>query len=55
MCGRYELTTEFKNLPVLLKKDLPEGFNRNYEKQTLIVLQILRSTKHQNERFIRGK
>ena len=36
MCGRYELTTEFKNLPAVLKKDLPRGFEENYAQQVLI-------------------
>ena len=36
MCGRYELTTEFKNLPSVLKKDLPKGFEENYAQQELI-------------------
>ncbi len=36
MCGRFELKTEFKDLPSVLKKDLPKGFERNYMKQELI-------------------
>ncbi len=36
MCGRYELTTEFKNLQSVLKKDLPKRFKENYAKQKLI-------------------
>ena len=36
MCGRYELITEFKKLPALLKKDLPKDFSNNYAKQNLI-------------------
>ena len=36
MCGRYELTTEFKDLPSVLKNDLPKGFKENYAQQTLI-------------------
>ena len=36
MCGRYQLKTEFKNLPNLLKKDMPRGLNQRYEQQLLI-------------------
>ncbi len=36
MCGRYELTTEFGNLPAVLKKSLPMGFEKNYAQQELI-------------------
>ncbi len=36
MCGRYELNTKFKNLPAILKKDMPRGLKQNYEKQKLI-------------------
>ena len=36
MCGRYQLKTEFKNLPDLLKKDMPKGLSQRYEKQVLI-------------------
>ncbi|KGG15584.1 MULTISPECIES: SOS response-associated peptidase [unclassified Prochlorococcus] len=36
MCGRYKLTTEFKELPTILKKNLPKGFEQNYAKQELI-------------------
>ncbi len=36
MCGRYELTTEFQNLPAILKKDQPNGFSKNYAQQQLI-------------------
>jgi len=36
MCGRYELITKFEELPSLLKKDLPKGFEQNYSKQELI-------------------
>ena len=36
MCGKYELTTEFKKLPAVLKKDLPKGFQENYAQQELI-------------------
>ena len=36
MCGRYELTTKFKELPSLLKKDLPKGLKSHYAEQELI-------------------
>ncbi len=36
MCGRYELETEFNKLPDLLKRDLPKGFEENYQPQTSI-------------------
>ncbi len=36
MCGRYELTTEFKNLPLVLKRELPKGFKENYAQQKSI-------------------
>ena len=36
MCGRYELITSFENLPSLLKKDLPKGFQEKYAQQDLI-------------------
>ena len=36
MCGRYQLKTEFKNLPDLLKKDIPNGLGERYEQQVLI-------------------
>jgi len=36
MCGRYELTIEFENLPSILKTDLPKGFEENYAQQELI-------------------
>ncbi len=36
MCGRYELTTPFERLPILLKKNLPIGFESKYSEQVLI-------------------
>ncbi|MFL0727624.1 MAG: SOS response-associated peptidase, partial [Prochlorococcus sp.] len=36
MCGRYQLNTEFEKLPVLLKKELPNGFEQKYAQQELI-------------------
>ena len=36
MCGRYQLLTKFRNLPDLLKKDVPRGLSKNYEPQILI-------------------
>ncbi len=36
MCGRYELKIEYEKLSSLLKKDLPVGFEKNYEQQELI-------------------
>jgi len=36
MCSRYELTTEFNQLPSVLKKDLPKGLEENYTYQELI-------------------
>ena len=36
MCGRYELTTKFKELPSLLKKNFPAGLNKKYAQQELI-------------------
>ena len=36
MCGRYELTTKFDQLPTLLTKDLPKGFEQKYCPQHLI-------------------
>ena len=36
MCGRYQLKTEFEDLPYLLKKDMPRGLNQRYEQQELI-------------------
>ena len=36
MCGRYQLKTKFKNLPNLLKKDVPRGLSQKYEQQLLI-------------------
>jgi len=37
MCGRYQLKTEYKNLPNLLKKDIPAGLSKRYEQQSLIL------------------
>lgn len=36
MCGRYELTTDFEKLPLLLKKELPNGLEQKYAQQELI-------------------
>ncbi|AAP99701.1 MULTISPECIES: SOS response-associated peptidase [Prochlorococcus] len=36
MCSRYELITKFDELPSLLKKDLPKGFEQKYAQQELI-------------------
>ena len=36
MCGRFQLNTEFKDLPNLLKKDIPKGLSQRYEQQKLI-------------------
>ena len=36
MCGRYELKTEFEQLPSILKKELPKDFAQSYAKQDLI-------------------
>ena len=36
MCGKYELTTSFENLPAILKKDLPKGLEKKYAQQELI-------------------
>ena len=36
MCGRYELKTEFPQLPEILKKDTPKGLRENYAQQKLI-------------------
>ena len=36
MCGRYELITESDEFPLILKRDLPKGFIKHYEKQELI-------------------
>ena len=36
MCGRFELTTDFKKLPRILKKDYPRGLDTKYEVQNLI-------------------
>ena len=36
MCGRFELNTEFDELPLVLKKDYPSGLNTKYEPQNLI-------------------
>ncbi len=36
MCGRYELTTEFVNLPPILKKDFPKGLEEKYSEQRVI-------------------
>ena len=36
MCGRYQLTTDFAELPLSIRKDLPRGFKENYEKQYLL-------------------
>ena len=36
MCGRYQLKTEFSNLPDLLRKDTPKGLRERYEEQELI-------------------
>ena len=36
MCGRYQLKTAYKNLPDLLKKDIPKGLSKSYEEQELI-------------------
>ena len=33
MCGRYQLKTEFKDLPDLLKIDMPTGLSQKYEQQ----------------------
>ena len=36
MCGRFELKTEFDNLPKVLKQDYPSGLETKYETQNLI-------------------
>ena len=36
MCGKYELKTEFEELPKLLKNDYPKGLNQRYAQQELI-------------------
>ena len=36
MCGRFELNTEFNNLPKVLKQDYPNGLDTKYETQNLI-------------------
>ena len=36
MCGRFELTTKFENLPKILKHDYPSGLDYKYETQNLI-------------------
>ena len=36
MCGRFELKTQFDKLPMVLKKDFPEGLKTRYETQVLI-------------------
>ena len=36
MCGRFELTTNFENLPNILKQDYPIGLDTKYEPQNLI-------------------
>ena len=36
MCGRFELTTKFVNLPKVLKQDYPSGLDHKYEAQNLI-------------------
>ncbi len=36
MCGRFELTTNFENLPTILKSDYPIGLDNKYEAQNLI-------------------
>ena len=36
MCGRFELTTNFDELPEILKKDYPSGLASKYETQNLI-------------------
>jgi len=36
MCGRYQLKTEFKNLPNILKNKMPRGLKERYEPQVLI-------------------
>ena len=36
MCGRYELTTDFSQLPALSLNDLPKAFEQKYSPQHLI-------------------
>ena len=36
MCGRFELITNFKKLPKVLKRDYPDGLESKYETQSLI-------------------
>ena len=36
MCGRFELTTNFKKLPKILKKDYPSGLDNQYVRQNYI-------------------
>ena len=36
MCGRFELLTNFKKLPKILKLDYPKGLDSRYETQSLI-------------------
>ncbi len=36
MCGRYELKTDFKDLPSVLKNELPRAFEDKYERLELI-------------------
>ena len=36
MCGRFQLKTDFQNLPDILKKNIPNGLSKRYERQYLI-------------------
>ena len=36
MCGRFELKTNFNDLPKVLKQDYPIGLDTKYETQSLI-------------------
>ena len=36
MCGRYQLNKQFKNLPDILKKNMPQGLSENYVEQNSI-------------------
>ena len=36
MCGKFELKTEFENLPKVLKQDYPSGLETKYNPQNLI-------------------
>ena len=59
MCGRFELKTNFENLPKVLKEDYPNGLDTKYQTQNLIrptdpILVIKNEGKLKNYFYVMG-